>query len=144
MKLVNRHELMQMPKGTIYRAWEPAIFSSDWMRLGDVCRDGDGKPIDWFEETIGPRWCDGGGWQYQLDTNGLQALPDKLQPLVKPGKRNGQVPDHFSIDGTICREGCFDENIRYLVLDTEEVLLMVKQLTTGLAEGDGVYYEEPK
>lgn len=139
MKLVTRDELMKLPAGTIYRAWEPAVFTDDWMRKGETCAPS-GENIDWFESPIGPHWASGDSWGYQLGMNGIEALPENLRPLVE----NGELPDHFEISDMEGREGLFDARLRYLVLDEDDIKAMIAQLTTGLPDGGDRYYKEPQ
>jgi hypothetical protein len=95
MKLVDRHELMKMPEGTIYQSWTPCILGP-LMFKGETCTTEEGENIDWFENNVG------------ADTY-----------------------DHerqFELNNSMCREGCFDEDTRYLVHDANDIELIIRKL----------------
>lgn len=98
MRFVTRAELLKEPKGTIFFAYFPASPCSIELMRFDGEYNG-----DFLESTIGPHWT---GQSY-----------NKEKPY-----------DHFSIDTDNGREGMFDDNQVYVVLDQIDVDAVIAAL----------------
>ncbi len=99
MKLVDRHELMKMPKGTIYQSLDGGGVG-ELMVKGDTCVDEELGNVDWYENPLGA---------YTI------ADPDP----------------QLELNYDICRNGCFDDDERYIVHEPDDVEIMVAKLQGG-------------
>jgi hypothetical protein len=100
MRIVTRDELMKEPKGTPFFEFFPDAPHSITLMRFDGVSDGGG---DFLESTIGPHWIEAG---YSREIR----------------------KQHVSIDTHNGREGCFDDNAVYIVLDPPDIVAMIAQL----------------
>lgn len=105
MKILGISELVKVPVGTIFRKFEPCVWNDDWSIFQGECNPGSASIgyEDFFYGDIGP----------QFIMNGC----DKEHPY-----------DHFRIDSGGSRDGCFEPDQLFLVLDPEDVQAMIRQL----------------
>jgi hypothetical protein len=103
MRLVTRDELMKVPQGTPFFEYFPNNPHSITLMRFDGACDG-----DFLESTIGPHF-------------------------VQEGYSKDIPKQHVSIDTHNGREGSFDDNALYVVLDPVDVETLVTQL-----RGEGV------
>lgn len=94
MNLVDRHELMRMPPGTVYQSWEPCVLGH-LMVKHDTCAPG-GRNTDWYESALG------------------------AEVHADEGK--------IILDCSVCREALFDDSMRYLVYEEEDVDILIAKL----------------
>lgn len=106
MKLVSREALMALPPGTIYSEAQPCTFNT-WLVKGETIAH-EGKNIDWFHEaSVGA--CFSVHW-------------DKLEV--------GEESDIDFLRGG--RDGCFDDEQLYAVLDDNDVAAWIGALLRAL------------
>jgi hypothetical protein len=127
MKILHRAELLLVPVGTIYREFEPCVWSGEWMRFGGRCGEN-----DWWESNLGPHFVAPGYW-------GLSDAPEALMKQLPTGSPE---PWSFVIDDCEGREGCFAADALYLVLEAADIQLMIEQLQGG-QQGEPTYAPIP-
>ncbi|MFI5113528.1 MAG: hypothetical protein ACHP7J_00185 [Terriglobales bacterium] len=110
MRLITRAELLKEPLGTIFREFEPFVWKSEWMRLIYVY---DHEAGDFDYNVIGP----------EIDS------PDGEHENGAIGIRSDNVE----------RDGAFDDEAAYVVLDAQDVEAWVNQLTGKRANVECVF-----
>jgi hypothetical protein len=97
MRLVKRDELIKLPRGTIFREFEPLVWASDWQRIEEPCGDN-----DIFVSTVGAHIAVKG---YDAD-----------RPFA-----------HFTIDSVAGREALYGNENWYLILEQADINAIIRQ-----------------
>jgi len=115
MKLITRDKLLQMPVGTIFRRFELcALRGESWMRFEGPCGS------DFYESTIGPS-CFGTSFYGN----------DRIPPELKSQMGNRRDCDFLLLSPMSGREGEFEMDARYVVLEATDIQVMIEQMTGG-------------
>lgn len=112
MKIVNRAAFLAMPAETVYAKYTPSIFEGLCIK-GDTIYDSAGKAIDWFYQGIGADAIDA------HDSGEWGALLDDSEQTGKSLVMN------FDMQG---RDGCFDDDQLFAVLERPDVIAIVNRL----------------
>lgn len=105
MKIVNRKEFLEMPRGTVYSKYEPTIFDELCVKMSDS-EDG---------------W--GNDWIYLSLTDGfIKGTEHDVGDLI------GLEHFEFDMEGTV-RDGLFDNDQLFAVYDENDILKLIAKLT---------------
>jgi|GEM_PF-4030678 len=99
MKIITRAELLQQPPGTVFREFEPCVWRDDDWR---VFRES--WEVDFVYSDIGP------------------------QPTTRnaEGEEQGELQG-FEINDDCQRDGCFDHDSLYVILDQADIEKITRQ-----------------
>lgn len=110
MRVVSRQELLQLPAGTLYHAWQPCWFDG-------LCIKGESMPL---REGYPGDW-----WVVHVPTPDTDVTVDGLVQLDE-GK-----PVAVDLE-TASRDGLFDDKLRYAVWERADVEKLVARLSCCL------------
>lgn len=108
MRIINRKEFLQMPKGTIYSKYIPCIFDGLYVKTSD--------PEDYIND-----------WVHVPLVNGF----------IKNSENNEANHEffEFDLDGTV-RDGLYEEKQIYSIYDKNDILKLIARLTYSFLEAD--------
>ncbi len=110
MRIVDRQTFLGMPSGTLYYKFHGAHFEP-------LCIKGRSLDNDWI--------------YLPLDQVEVRYDEDYIQGLMRAADENSLKLD---IEG-YCRDGCFDADQKFAVLDAAEVSLLIQRLQLAFQEG---------
>lgn len=114
MKIVNKEEFYNLPKGAVYSDYEPCVFSGLYIKQGNI--HSRTEPIDFvYKDLIGNIDSD--------DTNHFVGILDDA--LIN----KSSLPLHFN---SMERDGLFDSNQLFAVYEKEDLEELIKELKNSL------------
>ena len=111
MKIINRKEFLEMPKGTVYSKFEPCIF-------GDICIKEESLENDWFYQDI-------------VDAIDVNDSGEFGEVLCRAEKTRESIPMDFYC---ISRDGLFDNDQLFSVWEKKDVVALIERLRHTIYE----------
>jgi len=104
MKIVDRATFLAMPEGTVFAKYKPCVFE-EWQIKGET------GPFDFTCMDL-----------VSFEVHDSADFASKLEESQRLGTTIPLSDDYFG------RDGCFDEDQLFAVLDTEDVKLLIRLL----------------
>ena len=115
MKIVNRKDFMEFPRGTLFCEYDPEIFGELLIKGDTIVHDGVNAD-----------------WQYQEIQNSIKGCCSKRSDILDEAEVKGTS---FELDlHALSRDGCYDDDQMYCIWEEKDVEGLIQRLNETLID----------